>query len=103
MIGRGAVIRPDFIRRLRGENIEFSWAELLEWQLVFLDGMRNIEANPYHIDGKSVLKWTEQGVVGRYKQWLAMLTQGWPEAKLLFERIKKERQCEEIRRVILSE
>ena len=103
MIGRGAVIRPDFIRRLRGENIELSWAELLKWQLVFLDGMRNIEANPYHIDGKSVLKWTEQGVVGRYKQWLAMLTQGWPEAKLLFEQIKKERQCEEIRRIILSE
>ena len=100
MIGRGAVIRPDFIRQLRGENIELRWAELLEWQLVFLDGMRNIEANPYHIDGKSVLKWTEQGVVGRYKQWLAMLTQGWPEAKLLFEQIKKERQCSEIRRII---
>jgi hypothetical protein len=57
---------------------------------VFLDGMRNIEANPYHIDGKSVLKWTEQGVVGRYKQWLAMLTQGWPEAKLLFEHWSKK-------------
>jgi hypothetical protein len=32
-----------------------------------------------------------------------MLTQGWPEAKLLFEQIKKERQCIEIRRIILSE
>jgi hypothetical protein len=29
-----------------------------------------------------------------------MLTQGWPEAKLLFEQIKKERQCEEVRRIV---
>jgi len=29
-----------------------------------------------------------------------MLMQGWPEAKLLFEQIKKERPCEEIRRIV---
>ena len=55
MIGRGAVIRPDFIRQLRGENIELGWAELLEWQLVFLDGMRNIEANGHHYQFDEVI------------------------------------------------
>jgi len=91
MIGRGAVIRPDLIRQLRADHTPLTWHELLEWQLVFLGGMREAIENPYEIEGKSVLKWTENGVVGRYKQWLAMLTQGWPEAKLLFEQIKKER------------
>lgn len=96
MVGRGAVIRPELIRQLRGEAFELTWPELLRWQLMFLGGMREAIANPYEIDGKSVLKWSENGVVGRYKQWLGMLSQHWPEAKELFDQVKKVRPYEEL-------
>ena len=33
---------------------------------------------------------TEKGALGRYKQWLAMLSQAWPQAQFLFEKVKRE-------------
>jgi tRNA-dihydrouridine synthase C len=86
MIGRGAVCRPDLVRRIRGENIDFGWADLLVLQCDFLDRMQGHDA----------------GVGGRYKQWLGMLTQSYPEAKELFDRIKKLKTLAEIRQVLAA-
>ena len=89
MIGRGAVIRPQLVRELRGDKQPLNWATLVHWQLLFLSDMRQALANP--AVQESSIKWTENGAIGRYKQWLAMLALAWPQAKILFDAIKKER------------
>ncbi|RYY79645.1 MAG: tRNA-dihydrouridine synthase C [Moraxellaceae bacterium] len=83
MLGRGAVTRPDLVNRVRHNNDsqQLSWPELVQLQLDFLDGATK----------------TEQGLVGRYKQWLGMLTQGYPEAALLWNGIKKIREMDSLR------
>jgi tRNA-dihydrouridine synthase C len=83
MLGRGAVTRPDLVNRVRHNNDsqQLSWPELVQLQLDFLDGATK----------------TEQGLVGRYKQWLGMLTRGYSEAELLWNDIKKIRDMDILR------
>ena len=98
MLGRGAVTRPDLVSRLRGADQALTWDALLGWQLDFLHHMQGASAHPAHED--SGAKWTEGGAVGRYKQWLAMLTQGYAEAGELFEKVKRVKQLAEIRALL---
>lgn len=98
MIGRGAVSRPGLIRQLRGEDVELGWASVLQWQREFLAHMLAAPLNP--VAECSGGKWSESGVVSRYKQWLAMLTQGYPEAVALFDQVKRLKRVDEIRTVL---
>lgn len=82
MLGRGAVSRPDLAGRIRGGGPELDWSALLRLQRAFLDSMTS--------------GWTAAGAVGRYKQWLALLTQGYPEARPLFDQVKRLRLREEL-------
>jgi tRNA-dihydrouridine synthase C len=43
---------------------------------------------------------TEQGLVGRYKQWLGMLTQGYSEAEQLWQQVKKIRDIDVLREAL---
>lgn len=83
MLGRGAVTRPDLVGQIRGQAA-LSWAELLQLQLDFLDSPAK----------------TEQGMVGRYKQWLGMLTQGYVDAPMLWDQVKKIRELDQIRAIL---
>ncbi|HNE92134.1 MAG TPA: tRNA-dihydrouridine synthase, partial [Agitococcus sp.] len=98
MIGRAAVIQPYLIRALRGETDQLTWAQLLDWQRQFLQHMQQAVVNPLVVDSQQ--KWTEAGAVGRYKQWLGMLLQAWPEAQTLFQQIKKERSYSQIYQIV---
>lgn len=80
MLGRGAVTRPDLVNRIRGKN-GLDWPALLQLQADFL-----------HMDAK-----TDIALVGRYKQWLAMLTQGYPEAAVLWQQVKRMKDLADIR------
>lgn len=92
MLGRGAVTRPDLVRQIQQFDSQtlcqhstgmidvFSWQKLLGLQIEFLHGQAKND---------SVL-------VGRYKQWLGMLTQAYPEALSLWQIIKKEKSKESI-------
>ena len=85
MLGRGAVTRPDLIAQLDTEssqnqkNLEntalLSWQDLIAHQIKFLEGAAK----------------SDVVLVGRYKQWLAMLTKGYSEAKILWDSIKREK------------
>lgn len=80
MLGRGAVTRPDLVNQIKafdkGEKIEsLNWQKLLALQLDFLQG----EAR------------SDNMMVGRYKQWLGMLTQGYSEAESLWQSVKREK------------
>ena len=80
MIGRGAVTRPDLVNciRLGNNQSAMSWSELLALQLAFLNGSYK----------------TEVALVGRYKQWLGMMSKAYPEAQQLWSQIKKIKTLE---------
>ena len=82
MLGRGAVTRPDLIAQVDREpsqtlNNETTllWQDLIAHQIKFLQGTAKSDII----------------LVGRYKQWLAMLTKGYSEAKILWDSIKREK------------
>lgn len=83
MLGRGAVTRPDLIARidantaLDNDNADsvLSWQALIPHQIDFLHG-----------EAKNDIV-----LIGRYKQWLAMLTKGYLEAQTLWQDIKREK------------
>ncbi|CAN6961763.1 MULTISPECIES: tRNA-dihydrouridine synthase family protein [unclassified Psychrobacter] len=81
MLGRGAVTRPDLIAQVDGHNNDAEtltalvWEDLIVHQIKFLEGAAK----------------SDVVLVGRYKQWLAMLTKGYSEAKILWDRIKREK------------
>ncbi len=80
MLGRGAVTRPDLIAQVNNPQIELTWEQLIPPQVAFLQGEFR----------------SEKALVGRYKQWLGMLTRGYPEALSIWSVVKKEREIEKI-------
>ena len=84
MLGRGAVTRPDLIVQVdkidvaKDESLITStllWSDLITHQIKFLQG----EAK------------NDVVLVGRYKQWLGMLTKGYMEAQSLWNEIKRQK------------
>ena len=86
MFGRGAVTRPDLIAQVdknqshqNHQNPENTttllWQDLIAHQIKFLEGAAK----------------SDVVLVGRYKQWLAMLTKGYSEAKIVWDSIKREK------------
>ena len=82
MLGRGAVTRPDLIAQIDNDNsqnientVKMVWQDLIAHQIKFLQGAAK----------------SDVVLVGRYKQWLAMLTKGYSEAKILWDSIKREK------------
>lgn len=83
MLGRGAVTRPDLVQVLRGEPA-MPWSTLLTLQLDFLQGETTHPTK----------------LLGRYKQWLGMLTQAHPEAVQLWGEVKKIREIETVKDIL---
>ena len=85
MLGRGAVTRPDLVAQVdnvtenntdSGENTAtLLWQDLIAHQIKFLEGKAK----------------NDVVLVGRYKQWLGMLTKGYVEAQTVWEGIKREK------------
>ena len=81
MLGRGAVTRPDLIAEIDADNNDtktltaLAWQDLITHQIKFLEGAAK----------------SDVVLVGRYKQWLAMLTKGYSEAKTVWDDIKREK------------
>lgn len=89
MLGRGAVTRPDLIAQVDKPELAKSttlgseattqstllWQDLLSHQIKFLEGAAK----------------SDVVLVGRYKQWLAMLSKGYEEAQIVWNAIKREK------------
>lgn len=85
MLGRGAVTRPDLINQIQHHDKNqvyqtLQWQELLHLQIAFLQG--NVKS--------------DNMLIGRYKQWLGMLTQSYPQANILWQQIKKLKDVTQI-------
>lgn len=83
MLGRGAVTRPDLIATIAGKPA-MDWQTLCRYQAKFLD------------DNTTNTK----GLIGRYKQWLAMLTKGYSEAYPLWQHIKTLKNVDDIKHAL---
>lgn len=82
MLGRGAVTRPDLVARVDcGSDDAILSATTLSWEAMVTHQIRFLEGQAK----------TEVILVGRYKQWLAMLIKGYSEAKVLWDSIKREK------------
>ncbi|MEB3753968.1 tRNA dihydrouridine synthase [Acinetobacter sp. MD2(2019)] len=82
MLGRGAVTTPDLSLCIR-ENVHhalLTWQDLVALQIRFLNGNYKKAMN----------------MVGRYKQWLGMMSKSYPEAKLLWDDVKRLKELNEI-------
>lgn len=73
MIGRAAVSQPDLSKQIKDSTTPLRWQDVAHAQQRFLLSMKGSEA----------------GIVGRYKQWLAMTALHYPEAKAHFEQAKR--------------
>ncbi|MFU8926866.1 tRNA dihydrouridine synthase [Acinetobacter puyangensis] len=82
MIGRGAVTTPDLVNAIRqnNPNLGMNWSQLLQLQIAFLNGQYK----------------TEIGLIGRYKQWLGMMSKAYPEAQDLWQVVKKIKTMPEL-------
>ena len=82
MIGRGAVTTPDITQCIRQNTNEplLEWNELLALQIRFLNGSYKKEMN----------------MVGRYKQWLGMMSKHYHEAKELWGQVKRLKKIDEV-------
>lgn len=82
MIGRGAVTTPDLTQCIRQNSDQalLTWQDLLQLQIRFLNGGYKKEMN----------------MIGRYKQWLGMMSKHYPEAQQLWNEVKRIKILEEI-------
>lgn len=99
MLGRGAISNPQLVNSVRNQIQDaMSWLALLTWQKHFLCTMFSVHKNTEQANYLTEwgAEWTESGAIGRYKQWLGMLTRDRPEAMQLFLRIKKLKSLNEI-------
>lgn len=80
MLGRGAVTTPDLSRCIRQHRDQplMDWQQLLELQIRFLNGPSK----------------TEIVMLGRYKQWLGMMSKHYPEARALWDEVKRLKDLE---------
>jgi tRNA-dihydrouridine synthase C len=87
MLGRGLVCRPDLALQIaaaqRGEPIEpMGWTELLPLIHAFWSLVR--------------AKLPDRFAPGRLKQWLKLLTRTYPEARVLFDVMRKQECSEDV-------
>ncbi|MBF7686801.1 tRNA dihydrouridine synthase [Acinetobacter rathckeae] len=82
MLGRGAVTTPDLTQCIRQQSHVrlLTWSELIELQVQFLTGPSK----------------TELAMVGRYKQWLGMMSKAYPEAQDLWQVVKRIKSVDEM-------
>ena len=87
MLGRGLVSRPDLAMQIAAardgrDYTPMSWGEMLPLLREF---WRQAQA-----------KLSPRYAPGRMKQWVAMLTRGYPEAVTLFAELRREDDCQRI-------
>ena len=87
MLGRGALADPLLPRKVRGEATG-GWAELVPSVALYWQGVRE-RVLPVHAGG-------------RLKQWLMLLRRHYPEAEVLYQRLRPVKAAEEIDRLLVE-
>ena len=77
MIGRGAIIRPDLMRRINTGDEAMPWTQLLSWIIDYYEQLL-LRMDPRHAPGL-------------LKKWLGMMRSAYPEAETLHRILRTER------------
>jgi len=88
MVGRGAIADPLLARRVRGEETG-GWAELRPGIAAYWLGVRR-KVVPVHAGG-------------RLKQWLALLRRNYPEAEVLYQRLRPLKAAHDIDAALIAD
>lgn len=88
MIGRGAIMRPDLMRRINTSTEEMSWLKLLPWVIDYYQLLCG--------------RMEHRHAPGRLKQWLGMMRTAYPEAETLYRILRTERDPVVVRKVLAS-
>jgi tRNA-dihydrouridine synthase C len=88
MLGRGAVADPLLVRRVRGEAVD-GWNQILP------------EVGQYWLGVRHKVVAVHAG--GRLKQWLAMLRRNYPEAEVLYQKLRPIKSAEDIDAALIAE
>lgn len=89
MLGRGILANPALAQLIKGSAEALAWTQVLE----LLDEFSVVTEEVY----------TPRHVGNRVKQWLAYLRRHYREAEDLFERVKRLREPDDIRRAIAAD
>jgi tRNA-dihydrouridine synthase C len=77
MLGRGLLANPGLARAIKGDSMEFSWSELIPCLQQYF--------------AATSAAYPKKFIGNRLKQWLHYLQRHYPQARHLFERIKRSR------------
>jgi tRNA-dihydrouridine synthase C len=88
MIGRGAIVRPDLMRRIKTGDKAMLWLELLPWIIDYFEQLC-VKMDPIHAPG-------------RLKQWLGMMRPAYPEAEILYRTLRTERDPIAVGRLLVN-
>jgi len=86
MIGRGAIIRPDLMRRIKAGGDSMSWTELLPWVIDYYEQL--------------VARMDARHAPGMLKRWLGMMRTAYPEVEILYQMLRTERDPNVIREIL---
>lgn len=88
MIGRGAIVRPDLMRRIKTGEAAMPWPELLNWVIdYYAQLLPRMEAK----HAPSLLK-----------QWLGLMRTAYPEAETLHRMLRTERDASVVGKILAA-
>jgi len=88
MIGRGAIIRPDLMRRIKTGNDAMPWPQLHHWIIDYYTQLL-VRMDPRHAPGL-------------LKKWLGMMRTAYPEAETLHRMLRTERDPSVIGKILAA-
>jgi tRNA-dihydrouridine synthase C len=93
MLGRGILCRPDLARLIAAQQ-HGKEMQPLQWP--------QVQALVLQLFELSLANYDERNVGNPIKQWLAYQRHYYPQAALLFERVKRQRSAADIRQILLE-
>ena len=88
MIGRGAIIRPDLMLRIKTGDAAMLWPELLHWIIDYYDQL--------------VARMDPRHAPGMLKKWLGLMRAAYPEAETLYRMLRAERDPSVISKILAA-
>lgn len=88
MIGRGVIIRPDLMRRIKTGDAAMTWPELLPWVIDYYDQL--------------CARMDARNAPGRLKQWLGMMRAAYPEAEIMYRTLRTERDPTAVGKMLVA-
>jgi len=88
MIGRGAIIRPDLMRRIKTGEAAMPWPELLGW------------VSDYY--AQLLVRMEAMHAPSLLKQWLGLMRTAYPEAETLHRMLRTERDASVVGKILAA-